>query len=176
MKNLSTLLLLLLFSVAALAQSEEKKKEVIAESKEAKVAFLEKDEGMSKLFESSYGYVIFPNVGKGGLVVGGGGGNGVAYEQGKMIGMAKLTQVTVGFQAGGQSFREIIFFKGKKELDRFKKNKLEFSAQVSAVAAASGASADAKYIEGVVVMTMAKGGLMYEATIGGQKFKFVPFE
>ena len=176
MKNLSALLLLLLFSVAALAQSEEKKKEIIAESKEAKVAFLEKDEGMSKLFESSYGYVIFPNVGKGGLVVGGGGGNGVAYEQGKMIGMAKLTQVTVGFQAGGQSFREIIFFKGKKELDRFKKNKLEFSAQVSAVAAASGASADAKYIEGVVVMTMAKGGLMYEATIGGQKFKFEPFE
>jgi len=176
MKNLSTLLLLLLFSVATLAQSEEKKKEVIAESKEAKQAFLDKDESMSKLFEASYGYVIFPNVGKGGLVVGGGGGKGVAYEQGKMIGMAKLTQVTVGFQAGGQSFREIIFFKGIKELDRFKKNRLEFSAQVSAVAAASGASADAKYIEGVVVMTMAKGGLMYEASIGGQKFKFEPFE
>jgi lipid-binding SYLF domain-containing protein len=175
MKYLFTLFLLLSFSVLVLAQSDAKKKDIIAESKTAKQAFLEKDESMQKLFESSYGYVIFPNVGKGGLVVGGAGGNGVTYEQGKMIGMAKLTQVTVGFQAGGQSYREIIFFKHKSGLDRFKDNKFEFSAQVSAVAVAAGASADAKYVEGVLVITMAKGGLMYEATVGGQKFKFEPF-
>ena len=86
--------------------------------------------------------------------------------------MAKLSQLSVGFQAGGQAYREIIFFESKKELDRFKDSQFEFSAQASAVAAKSGASANAKYTSGVMVFTMQKGGLMYEASIGGQKFKF----
>ena len=89
-----------------------------------------------------------------------------------MVGMAKLSQLSIGFQAGGQAYREVIFFKSKKEMDRFKENRVELSAQVSAVAAASGASANAKYVEGVMVFTMQKGGLMYEASVGGQKFKF----
>ena len=154
------------------AQSEAKKEELKTESAEAKTAFLKEDDGMAKFFNNSYGYVIFPNVGKGGLGVGGAAGNGVVYEQGNMIGYAKLTQVSIGFQAGGQAYREVIFFETADEMNRFKANKIEFSAQVSAVAAASGASANAKYIEGVAVFTMAKGGLMYEASVGGQKFKF----
>ena len=175
MRKLSILLLLLTFSMAVFSQSEKKQKEIIDGSKEAKQAFLETDKGMDKFFNSCYGYVIFPNVGKGGLGVGGASGQGVLYEKGKMIGMAKLTQVSIGFQAGGQSFREVIFFEHKSKLDRFKENKVEFSAQVSAVAAAAGVSADAKYVEGVAVFTMAKGGLMYQASVGGQKFKFDPF-
>lgn len=175
MKKYSLLVLSLLFASLTFAQSDKKQKEIIEGSKEARQAFLDTDKGMGAFFSNSYGYAIFPNVGKGGLGVGGAGGNGVVYEQGKMIGMAKLTQVSIGFQAGGQSYREVIFFEHKKELDRFKENKLEFSAQVSAVAAASGASAIAKYIEGVAIFTMAKGGLMYEASVGGQKFKFTPF-
>jgi lipid-binding SYLF domain-containing protein len=111
-------------------------------------------------------------VGKGGIGVGGAAGNGVAYEQGAKIGSAKMTQVSVGLQLGGQSYREVIFFEAKKDLDRFKDNHFEFSAQVSAVAASSGASANAKYKGGVMVFTMQKGGLMYEAAVGGQKFKF----
>jgi len=99
-------------------------------------------------------------------------GNGVAYEHAAKIGMAKLTQVTIGFQLGGQSYREVIFFESKKDMDRFKENKIELSAQVSAVAAAAGASANAKYVEGVMVFTMQKGGLMYEASVGGQKLKY----
>lgn len=156
------------------AQNAEKKKEILEGSKEAKAAFIEQDAGMSKFFNDSHGYVIFPNVGKGGFGVGGAGGNGVAYEKGNMIGYAKLSQVTVGFQAGGQAYREVVFFKTAKDLERFKDNKIEFSAQVSAVAAAAGASADAKYVEGVMVFTMQKKGLMYEASVGGQKLKFNP--
>ena len=174
MKKIPVLLLVLSFSFVAFGQTK-KDKEIISESKEAKQAFLETDEGMDKFFGKCYGYVIFPNVGKGGLGVGGASGNGTAYRQGALVGMAKLSQVSIGFQAGGQSFREVIFFEHKSGFDRFTENKIEFAAQVSAVAAAAGVSADAKYVEGVAVFTMAKGGLMYEASVGGQKFKFDPF-
>jgi len=155
-----------------LGQSASKKNKIIADSHTAKAEFLEKDPLMKGIFEKAYGYVIFPNVGKGAIGVGGAAGNGVVYENSKMIGMASLTQVTVGFQAGGQAYREVIFFETKREMDRFKDSKFEFSAQVSAVAVTAGASATAKYTEGVMVFSMGKGGLMYEASIGGQKFKF----
>ena len=162
----------MLYTVTTYAQSDSKKEKIIADSKEAKEEFLKADEAMGGLFDKSYGYVIFPNVGKGGVGVGGAAGNGAAYEQGVLIGTAKLTQVSVGLQLGGQSYREVIFFENKEAMDRFKDNRVELSAQVSAVAAASGASANAKYNEGVMVFTMQKGGLMYEASVGGQKFKF----
>lgn len=174
MKRIPILLLFLSFSIVAFGQTK-KDKEIIAGGKEAKQAFLDTDKGMDKFFGNSYGYVIFPNVGKGGLGIGGASGNGAAYKQGGLVGMAKLTQISIGFQAGGQSFREVIFFEHKSGFDRFTENKIEFAAQVSAVAAAAGVSADAKYVDGVAVFTMAKGGLMYQASVGGQKFKFDPF-
>jgi lipid-binding SYLF domain-containing protein len=174
MKRLS--LLILFFTVSTIGFSQSKKdKEIIKEGKEARKALIKLDKGMDKFFNSSYGYVIFPNVGKGGLGVGGASGNGAVYQQGKLVGMAKLSQLSIGFQAGGQSFREIVFFEHQDGFDRFTENKIEFAAQVSAVAAAAGVSADAKYVEGVAVFTMAKGGLMYQASVGGQKFKFDPF-
>ena len=163
-----------LFTVG-FAQSEAKKDKIIEDAKEAKEDFLEGDWQMKKHFSNAYGYVIYPNVGKGGMGIGGAAGNGVVWEQGNMIGMAKRTQVSIGFQWGGQAYREVIFFEGKKDMDRFKDNKVELSAQVSAVAVTAGASADAKYVDGVMVFTMQKGGLMYEAAVGGQKFKFNPF-
>ena len=92
------------------------------------------------------------------------------------IGKATLTQLTAGAQWGGQAYSEIVFFKDKKTLDNFKANNVEFSAQASAVAVAAGASADADYEEGVAVFTMTKGGLMLEASLGGQKFSYEPFE
>lgn len=158
------------------AQSVEKQEKIINDSKFAKKSFLKRDPEMAKFFDTSNGYVIFPNVGKGGLGVGGASGNGAVYENGHFIGLARLTQVSIGFQAGGQAYREVIFFETEKEMQRFKANKIEFSAQVAAVAAAAGVSADAKYVEGVAVFTMAKKGLMYEASVGGQKFKFSPKE
>lgn len=153
-------------------QSEAKKSKIIADSKTAKAEFIKADPLMKGLFEKAAGYAIFPNVGKAGLGIGGAAGNGVVYEHNKLVGMAKLSQLSIGFQAGGQAYREVLFFESKKDLERFKGSNFEFSAQASAVAVTSGASANVKYAEGVIVFTMQKGGLMYEASVGGQKFKF----
>ncbi|MBC6367278.1 YSC84-related protein [Algoriphagus sp. AK58] len=169
------LLLSLAFSLLALvvfAQKEEKDEKIIKDSESAKAAFLKDDPSMSKFFESSHGYVILPNVGKGGLGVGGASGNGAVYQNGQLVGFAKMTQVTIGFQAGGQAYSEVVFFENQDAFARLIANKVEMSAQVSAVAAAAGASANAKYVDGVAVFTRTKGGLMYEASVGGQQFKY----
>jgi len=164
----------LFFSNSASAQSG-KDKEIIKDCDSAKAGFIKSDPLLVKLFEAATGYVIFPNVGKGAVGIGGASGNGIVYERGVMIGKAKMSQVSVGFQLGGQAYRELIFFENQESIDRFKKNKVEFSAQASAVAATAGASANAKYHEGVMIYTQQKGGLMYEASVGGQKFKFSKF-
>jgi len=130
------------------------------------------DPVIQAFFDSAAGYVVFPNVGKGGFGIGGAHGNGQVYVDGKMIGSAELIQVTVGLQLGGQSYIEVIFFKESKDVEQFTGGNFEFGAQVSAVAVTAGASADAGYNHGVVVFTMAKGGLMYEASLAGQKFKY----
>ncbi len=167
--------ILFLGSAFTYGQSKAKVAKIRQDAKEAKAEFLESDWRMERHFNNSYGYVIFPNVGKGAIGIGGAAGNGVAYEKGEEVGMAKLTQLSIGFQWGGQAYREIIFFENKAAMDRFKENKVEFAAQVSAVAVTEGASADAKYVDGVLVFTMQKGGLMYEASVGGQKFRFDAF-
>ena len=145
---------------------------MLTKSKKAKAAFIKNDADMNKLFKSAYGYVIFPNVGKGAMVVGAASGNGLVFENGHLIGKGKMIQVTVGVQAGGKAYSEVIFFENKAALERFTDNKLEFSGQASAVAVKSGASATAKYANGVLVFTQDLGGLMVEASIGGQKFTY----
>lgn len=166
------LFLLLAMSSTVFSQSSSKDQRIISDSKEAKADFIKVDKLMSNLFENAFGYAIFPNVGKGGIGLGGASGNGAVYQRGRLIGMAKLTQVTIGFQWGGQAYREVIFFESEKDLDRFKENKVKLSAQASAVAVTAGASGNAKYRDGVMIFTQTKGGLMYEASIGGQTFKF----
>ncbi len=150
--------------------------DLIPNAKETIALFKKKDKGIEKFFKNSTGYAVFSNVGKGGLGIGGMNGDGVLFENGNPVGYTELTAVTIGFQAGGQSFREIIFFQNKKVLENFKNGDLKFNAQVSAVAVTAGASADANYKQGVLVFTMAKGGLMYEASVGGQKFSFEPLK
>jgi len=137
--------------------------------------FKKKDKKLDNFFTQAYGYAVFPSVGKGAIGIGGAHGNGVVYEKGKPIGDTSLTQITIGFQLGGQAYSEIIFFKDKKTLDDFKNGNVELGAQASAVAVTAGASADANYEKGVAVFTMAKGGLMYEASVGGQKFSYDPY-
>ena len=162
-----------LLSVSTIsAQLSTKDQKIVDDAKAAKNEFIKTDGLMKNLFDNAYAYVILPNVGKGGIGIGGAAGNGAVFQNGTLIGMAKMTQVTIGFQWGGQAYREVIFFETKADLDRFKENRLELSAQASAVAATAGASANVKYKEGVMIFTQAKGGLMYEASIGGQKFKF----
>ncbi len=176
MKNFNSIWMMLLVFImsttSVLAQSEAKKNKIIADANTAKTEFIKADALLKDLFDNAHGYVIFPNVGKAGFGIGGAAGNGVVYEKGKIIGMAKLSQLSIGFQAGGQAYREVIFFESKNNLERFKSSQFEFSAQASAVAVTAGASANVKYAEGVLVFTALKGGLMYEASVGGQKFKF----
>jgi lipid-binding SYLF domain-containing protein len=136
--------------------------------------FQKTDPGMKDFFDKASGYVVFPTVAKGAVGIGAAHGKGLAYEEGKLVGEVKLTQVTVGAQLGGQTYSEVLFLENKETMDSLKQSNFGLSAQVSATAAASGASANAKYKEGVAVFTMAKGGLMYEATVGGQEFKFIP--
>jgi lipid-binding SYLF domain-containing protein len=165
----------ILFIANSTKAQSSKDKSLIQDCDSAKAEFIKTDPLLSKVFGAATGYVIFPNVGKGAVGVGGASGNGIVYERGVMIGKAKLSQVSIGFQFGGQAYRELIFFENQESIDRFKKNKVEFSAQASAVAATAGASANAKYHEGVMIYTQQKGGLMYEASVGGQKFKFSKF-
>jgi lipid-binding SYLF domain-containing protein len=149
----------------------------------------------ASFFSRSYGYAVFPTVGEGGFIIGGARGKGRVYVHGKYAGDTTMTQLSAGFQAGGKAYSQIIFFEDKRALDEFESGSFEFSAGVSAVAITAGASASAGttgassgasggkkdatttsggYQKGMVVFTIAKGGLMYTATVAGQKFSFTP--
>jgi len=132
------------------------------------------DPGLKKFFDEAVGYAVFPKVGKGAVGVGGAYGRGELYEAGELAGYCTLTQASIGLALGGQAYTELIFFETQHALDRFKTGNFAFAAQASAVALESGASANAKYTDGVAVFTMAEAGLMYEASIGGQKFSYKP--
>jgi lipid-binding SYLF domain-containing protein len=123
-------------------------------------------------FNSSYGFAIFPVITKAGFVLGGAGGKGLVFEDKTVIGGSDMSQATFGLQAGGQQYQEVIFFENKVALDKFKGGKIKFSGQASAVAIKTGTSIDLKYQDGVAIFTKVKGGLMAEASAGGQKFKY----
>lgn len=145
-----------------------------------------------EFFDNSYGYAIFPSIGKGGIGVGGAHGKGRVYVAGAHVGDTKMTQLTIGFQLGGQVFSQIILFEDERSFTEFTSGNFEFGAQATAVAITAGASAAATttgagvgastnedsamakgdYYRGMAIFTVAKGGLMYEATIGGQKFSY----
>ncbi len=160
------------FAGKTLADAAEDKAELTTDVNAAKAALIEKDDGLKDIMGKASGYVIFPSVAKGGLGIGAAAGTGQLIENGTATGETKLRQVTIGLQAGGQAYIELICFEDATSLDNFKKGNFEFSAQVSAVAVTAGVSKDAKYEKGIMVLTLAKGGLMYEASVGGQKFSY----
>jgi lipid-binding SYLF domain-containing protein len=143
-------------------------------------------------FQNCYGYAVFPNIGEGGFVVGGAFGRGRVYVHGQLIGDATMKQLSVGFQAGGKDFTQIVFFQDKRALDQFESGSFEFSSGASAIAVTAGANAsagtngvtsgasagkrdattDGVYNDGMAVFTIAKGGLMYAAALAGQKFTY----
>ena len=148
-------------------------------------------------FENSYGYAVFPNIGKGGFGVGGAFGEGKVYRQGRVTGKSTLIEMSLGFQAGGQAFSQMIFFQDERAYNEFTSGEFAFDASASAVAITAGAQAQAGttgaaagasagpatgeqarrgYTKGMAVFIQAKGGLMYEASIGGQKFSFQPLK
>lgn len=138
------------------------------------LAIKQVDPGIEAFFDHSAAYAVYPNVGKGGVVVGGAYGKGLVIADGKVEGYTSMTQATLGLQLGGQKYAQFIFFKDRVALENFKRGNLEFGAQASAVAATRGASADTSYDKGVAVFTNASGGLMVEGSIGGQKFTYTP--
>ena len=165
------LTLLFTFSLSVPARAAD---QLDKEALDTIALFKSVDPGLTKFFDSSAGYAVFPKITKGAIGIGGAHGKGIVYEARKKIGEASLSQGTIGFQLGGQVYSEVIFFENKIGLESFKQSKMQISAQVSAVAAAEGVSENAKYELGVAVFTLARNGLMFEASIGGQKFKFTP--
>jgi lipid-binding SYLF domain-containing protein len=155
-------------------RSESGKTEQDADVARAMDTFRKGDAGVNKIINESYGYAIFPSVGKGAVGVGGAYGKGQVFEQGTRVGYCDLTQASIGLALGGQAYSELICFENKAALDKFKTGNFTFAAQATAVALKSGAGANAKYADGVVVFTAGEAGLMYEAAIGGQKFSYRP--
>ena len=137
-------------------------------------AFKEANPDLSSFFNSAQGYAVFPTVGKGAVGLGASYGEGTVFEKGKAIGLSSLTKLDVGLQLGGKTFRQIVFFRDQLALDGFKAGNFALAADASAVVANDGATAAADYSGNVAVFTMSKGGLMFEAAVGGQKFSFEP--
>jgi lipid-binding SYLF domain-containing protein len=134
--------------------------------------FIAVDSGMDSMVHNAYGYAIFPSIGKGAVGVGGAYGHGEVFEQGKRVGYADMTQATVGASVGGETYAELILFQDQDALNRFKTGQLTFAADASAVAAKAGAAADAKWEHGMSIFINVNGGLMTEASVGGQKFNY----
>lgn len=187
-KFLTPILSLLLVSISAFASADEYQTTLqnFKQSHETK-----------RFFNSAYGYVVFPTIGKGGLGLGAAFGKGQVYKQGKAVGKTSVSQLSVGFQAGGQAYSQIIFLKDKRAFDEFTSGNFEFGAGASAVAITAAVQAQAgstgvsssvgtdanstkqnkaKYRKGMAVMTLAKGGLMYEAALAGQKYNYTPYK
>ena len=136
--------------------------------------FKNKDKSLNSFFDQAYGYAVFPTIGKAGFIIGGAHGDGVVYKQGAATGTTKMTQVSVGWQAGAEAYSEIIFFQNETAYTHFIEGNFELGAQASAVAAKSGVASQTKYSNGIAIFTDYKGGLMAAASVGGQKFSYTP--
>jgi len=154
-------------------QRPESRDVLNAQTKEALAIFREKDPGIQKFFDRSYGYAVLPKVFKGAFWIGGAYGRGEAFKNNEMVGYCDMSQATLGFSFGGEYFREIIFFRDKSDLDKFRAEEYTFAAQVTGVALTAGAAAKADYKSGMAVFVTTDKGLMVDASLGGQKFKYI---
>lgn len=173
-KNLFMMMMLFL-SISIFAQSADDKK-VIKDAEKAKAAFLDANPKLIGYFDDAKAYAIFPNVGKGAIIIGAASGNGVVYERGVAVGMLNLKQLDIGAQIGGKAFSEVIFIKTDKAVQEIMDSKFSFGSNISAIAAnQSPPSFNITYTDGVAVFTLPKDGLMAEVSVGGQKFEFKKF-
>ena len=188
-RSLALLLAFGLVAASTLARADD------AAFNDARTVFQNAGES-GAFFSQAYGYALFPNIGKAGVGIGGAHGKGRVYAGGKQTGNVSMTQVTYGLQLGGQVYSQVIFFEDKRAFDEFTSGNFEFGAQATAVALTAGVSAETNtgggtaagasggrndattasrgFRKGMAIFTVAKGGLMYEATLGGQKFKYTP--
>jgi len=166
-----------ILAACSTAPSSDVDRNALVKASEAALASFEtNDPSLDDRLGSAYAYAIFPESGKGGFVIGGGGGHGVVYRDGGQIGWCSFTTVTIGLQAGGQGYSMMILFENQAAFDRFAAGQLAGSATAGAVAVKAGAAANADYENGVMVLTDNAAGLMAEATIGGQYFKYRPLD
>lgn len=174
-KNILTFVMFL-FATIVFAQSADDKR-VIKDAEKAKTEFLKANPKLQKYFDDAKAYVIFPNVGKGAIIIGAGSGHGAVYERGVLVGMASLKQFDIGAQIGGKAFSEVIFFKTDKAVQEFMDSNFQFGSNVSAIAAKqSPPSLVLTYDDGIAVFTLPKEGLMAEVSVGGQKFNYTALE
>jgi lipid-binding SYLF domain-containing protein len=164
--------LLTLTACATAPRSVQGKADIETEAAMALSKARTADPTLVPIFNTAAGYAVFPSVGKGAVGIGGAYGKGVLYERGIAVGYCDLTQGSIGLQLGGQAYTEIVAFDTPQAVEAFKQGHLRFDAQASAVALKSGAGANAKFTNGVAVFTMNEAGLMYEASVGGQKFGY----
>ena len=164
--------IMLFFSITIFAQNADDKK-VISDAEQAKAAFINASSDMQAFFDDAKAYVIFPNVGKGALIIGAASGNGAVYERGVLVGMANLKQLDIGAQIGGKAYSEVIFFKTDKAVQEFMDGDYQLAGNIAAIAVNQSApSINLKYDNGVAVFTLPKEGVMAEVSVGGQKLEY----
>jgi len=167
------ILLSLAGGCAVAPEKPEARTVLSAEAEEAIAIMKAHDPSIERFFEKSYGYAVLPKVFKGAFILGGAHGKGEVFEQGQMTGYCNMSQASLGFSFGGEFFREIVFFRDKEDLDKFKTGEYTFSAQATGVALTAGAAAKADYKAGMAVFITTDAGLMVDASLGGQKFKYL---
>lgn len=166
---------LLLIGCTSPNPKKDSDRQTLASSSAASLnGFTNDDPSLKPLLDKAVGYAVFPDVGKAGFIAGASYGKGEVYEGGKMIGYADITQGTFGLQAGAQTFDELLVFMRPQELNDFKSGEFKLAGNVSAVAIKSGAAGTADTSKGIIAFVRTKGGLMAEASIGGQRFRFTP--
>jgi lipid-binding SYLF domain-containing protein len=148
--------------------------ELVQKAQAERAEWTRLDPGIEALAKKSQGLAFFPEITKGGLGIGGAYGRGVVYEKGQHIGYADVTQGSLGLQAGGQTYSEVILFENEAAMQRFKQNELNFGANASAIIANNGAAANARFVDGVAIFVRPITGAMAEASIGGQRITYVP--
>jgi lipid-binding SYLF domain-containing protein len=190
MKKMSLILIVaLILGVSAVAVAAE------VEDYSSTINVYQESPVVAKFFKNAYGYAVFPTIGKAGYIIGGSYGKGQVYRDGKVTGASSVIEGSIGFQIGAEAFSEIVFFKDKAAYEQFTSGSFEFGATAQAVAVTAGAQAlagstgtgagasagpktgvqaNAEYVNGMATFVHAKGGLMFEASIGGQKFTFEP--
>lgn len=173
-RNLTVTMALLFVTVFAFSQNKDDKR-VMKDAEKAISTLKSSDAGLAEFFNNSSGYVVFPNVGEGALIVGAASGNGVVYENGAAVGMADMKKLDIGMQAGGEAYMQVVFFETEEAMNEFKQETLEFSAEVKAVIVDKGASKNANYNDGVVVFAKSKAGAMADVSVGGSVFSYSEF-
>lgn len=173
--GLAATLLFALVGLGRAGYAVETDAQLVSESQQTVALYRQKDPSIGQFFRRAAAYVVFPSIGKGGLGIGAAHGTGILFEGGVPIGKVSMSQVSIGAQAGGQEFSQIVFYETESAVAALKHGKAELAGNLSAVALKQGAAAAATFKNGVAVFTATKAGLMLEASVGGQKFSYVAF-